>query len=208
MNKKYEIDDSTYDTVFQTQNGSAMILRVHMPVGNPAPVPKMTLVGVQATHPWIDDKMRITGYQYINSQYHWSTSGIKLGQAVDGVIKYFQLNPPNIVQITDPGLQRIQESIQSRNASAASFSSTSTTATNLPLPYNQALKLDGNSSASAYNDIVSSFIYSNKYIHLFPNNIFTAFVTTIHLIEFHPACLCIVLSHVSQFHQYRRPSLA
>ena len=71
----------------------------------------MTLVGVIAQHPWLDTRMRITGYQPISSESSWTTSGLKLGSAVNAVVQHLQLNPPEIIQITDESLQRIQASI-------------------------------------------------------------------------------------------------
>jgi len=102
-------DDSTHDTVFQTKDAHALILRVHFKHASPM----MTLVGVTATHPWIDQRMRITGYTAIQSDRTWLASGITLGKAVNTVVKHFQLYPPANVHITDPGLQQIQQKMSS-----------------------------------------------------------------------------------------------
>lgn len=104
------ISDDTYDTVFQTVSGHALILRVHLPQGTTKP-PGMTLVGVIAQHSWLDTRMRITGYQPISSESSWTSSGLKLGTAVNAVVQHMQLNPPEVIQITDDSLQRIQASI-------------------------------------------------------------------------------------------------
>jgi len=101
-------DDSTYDTVFQTKHSHALILRVHLKKKSPM----MTLVGVNATHPWIDSRMRVIGYHAINSDSAWIASGLTLGKAVNTVVKHLQLQPPTNVHITDPGLQQIQRSMK------------------------------------------------------------------------------------------------
>uniref|UniRef100_A0A7S2IGW3 VPS37 C-terminal domain-containing protein n=1 Tax=Helicotheca tamesis TaxID=374047 RepID=A0A7S2IGW3_9STRA len=109
-------DDSTYDTVFQTKSGYALILRVHLPVAASTtslpPPPGMTLVGVRATHPWVDGKMRVIGYDPVNSAQNWASSGLLLGNAVSTVVQHLQLYPPNVIEITDDSLQRLQASIQ------------------------------------------------------------------------------------------------
>jgi len=97
-------DDSTHDTVFQTKDAHALILRVHFKHASPM----MTLVGVTATHPWIDNRMRVTGYAAVQSDRAWLASGLTLGKAVNAVVKHFQLYPPTNVHITDAGLQQIQ----------------------------------------------------------------------------------------------------
>mmetsp|Transcript_10469 Transcript_10469/g.15508 ORF Transcript_10469/g.15508 Transcript_10469/m.15508 type:complete len:381 (-) Transcript_10469:581-1723(-) len=107
-------DDSTYDTIFQTRSGHALILRVHMPMqssGSLPPPPGMSLVGIIATHPWIDTKMRVIGYDPIKSGQSWASSNLLLGNVVDSVVKHIQLNPPEVIEITDDSLQRLQASI-------------------------------------------------------------------------------------------------
>lgn len=104
-------DDSTYDTVFQTKAGHALILRVHLPPGAASKPPGMTLVGVNAQHSWLDSRMRVTGYQPISSESAWSSCSMKLGSAVNAVVQHLQLNPPDVVEITDASLQRIQASM-------------------------------------------------------------------------------------------------
>ena len=109
------IDDSTYDTVFQTTAGDALILRVHLPPGTNR-APQMTLVGVRATHSWLDSRMRVVGYPQIQSDHTWQESRILLGAAVHEVVKHFQLEPPQVLEITDAGLRRLQSSLPSRSS--------------------------------------------------------------------------------------------
>jgi ESCRT-I complex subunit VPS37 len=107
-------DDTTYDTVFQTTSGDTLILRVNIPLQSSfaASCPSMTLAGVKVRHPWVDSSnnrtMRIIGYDPIQSEKAWKESKIKLGEAVHAVVKHLQLNPPQILEITDKGLQSIQ----------------------------------------------------------------------------------------------------
>jgi ESCRT-I complex subunit VPS37 len=70
----------------------------------------MTLAGVRVRHPWVDsnNRMRIMGYPPIQSEKVWKESNIMLGDAVHAVVKHLQLNPPEILEITDKGLQNIQ----------------------------------------------------------------------------------------------------
>jgi hypothetical protein len=107
-----ESDDTTYDTVFQTTSGDTLILRVNVPLQSSFAefCPAMTLAGVKVRHPWVDsnNRMRITGYDPIQSEKAWKESNIKLGDAVHAVVKHLQLHPPQIVEITDKGLQSIQ----------------------------------------------------------------------------------------------------
>merc|ERR1711933_169405 len=103
----------TYDTVFQTTKGDTLILRVNFPLGSSfaAFCPIMTLVGVKVRHPWICDNsssMRVTGYEPTQSEEAWNDSKLLLGAAVHDVVKHFQLNPPQVLEITDKGLQSIQ----------------------------------------------------------------------------------------------------
>lgn len=106
------LDDSTYDTVFQTTTGDALILRVHLPAGTNR-APQMTLVGVKATHSWLDTRMRVVGYPQIQSDQTWQSSHILLGTAVHEVVKHFQLQPPQLLEITDAGLRRLQSNLGS-----------------------------------------------------------------------------------------------
>jgi len=85
-------DDTIYETVFQTTNGYALILRVTLP-HNVFRTPTMALHGVQAQHNWIDAQMKVVGYSPISSDKQWKHSKMKLGDAVYAVIQHFQLNP-------------------------------------------------------------------------------------------------------------------
>jgi ESCRT-I complex subunit VPS37 len=109
-------DDTTYDTVFQTTSGDTLILRVNVPLQSSFAefCPAMTLAGVKVRHPWVDsnNRMRIIGYDPIKSEKAWKDSNIKLGDAVHAVVKHLQLNPPQILEITDKGLQSIQSKQQ------------------------------------------------------------------------------------------------
>jgi len=113
--RRVSADDSTYDTVFQTTSGEALILRVYLPSMPHASAhcrtPAMTLVGVRATHSWLDAKMRVVGYSVIQSDDSWRDAHMLLGAAVHEVVKHLQLNPPQILEITDASLQRIQQSL-------------------------------------------------------------------------------------------------
>jgi hypothetical protein len=113
------IDDSTYDTVFQTVSGVTLILRVHLPPSPypsaPVQPPSMTLAGVRARHSWLDSQMRVTGYSVINSQDAWSQALLLLGPAVHQVVTHLQLNPPEILEITDAGLRSIQPKQSQQN---------------------------------------------------------------------------------------------
>jgi len=115
--------DETYDTVFQTTNGFALILRIYLSTDvNLAPT--MTLHGVRATHAWLDIRMRVIGYSHIASDNSWRTSNIKLGDAVYAVIQHFQVNPPSILEITDANLRRLQESLTTGSSSTRLSGST------------------------------------------------------------------------------------
>jgi len=115
--------DETYDTVFQTTNGFALILRIYLSTDvNLAPT--MTLHGVRATHAWLDMRMRVIGYSHIASDQSWRTSNIKLGDAVYAVIQHFQVNPPSILEITDANLRRLQESLTTGSSSTRLSGST------------------------------------------------------------------------------------
>lgn len=110
------IDDSTYDTVFQTTKGDTLIVRVHLPVNSNGSstvlAPAMSMAGIKARHPWLDSRMRITGFDAIKSEDRWRSSRMTLGQAVHEVVKHLQLNPPEVLEITDSGLRSIQTNQQ------------------------------------------------------------------------------------------------
>jgi hypothetical protein len=79
----------------------------------------MTLAGVQARHSWLDSQMRVTGYSVVNSQDAWNQACLLLGPAVHQVVTHLQLNPPDIMEITDTGLRSIQPKSQSVQKVAA-----------------------------------------------------------------------------------------
>ncbi|CAJ1965427.1 unnamed protein product [Cylindrotheca closterium] len=109
--RRVSSDDTTYDTVFQTTEGDTLILRVNMPLQSSFAsfCPAMTLAGVRCKHPWVEpQRMRVTGYDPIQSEHAWNECGLLLGNAVHDVVKYFQLNPPQILEFTDRGLESVQ----------------------------------------------------------------------------------------------------
>ncbi|KAL3780680.1 hypothetical protein ACHAW5_003716 [Stephanodiscus triporus] len=109
-----KLSDDTYDTVFQTTNGFALILRIYLPADVNC-TPSMTLHGVRATHTWLDIRMKVIGYPQLASDQSWRASNIKLGDAVHAIIQHFQVNPPVIMEITDSNLKRLQESLTGSN---------------------------------------------------------------------------------------------
>jgi len=84
--------------------------------------PAMTLAGVEARHAWLDRRMRVSGYDPIQSPEQWRDANVLLGAAVHAVIKHLQLNPPEIVRFVDQGLI----SIQTKTPSPAQLSGTQT----------------------------------------------------------------------------------
>mmetsp|Transcript_17996 Transcript_17996/g.27863 ORF Transcript_17996/g.27863 Transcript_17996/m.27863 type:complete len:385 (+) Transcript_17996:49-1203(+) len=108
--RRVSADDTTYDTVFQTTKGDTLILRVNVPLSSSFSsfCPAMTLAGVNARHPWIDSRMRVIGYNPLESEASWKASNLTLGQAVHAVVKHIQLNPPEILEFTDSALGSIQ----------------------------------------------------------------------------------------------------
>ena len=115
--------NSTFDTVFLTKDRATLCLRVQVPQSTTShhrshssvlrhsqdvcPAPIMTLVGVKARHPWIDeDTMRVSGNTYhpIRDDSNWIKSNLMLGQAVCSVVEHLQLNPPLVLEFTDRDL--------------------------------------------------------------------------------------------------------
>jgi hypothetical protein len=68
----------------------------------------MTLAVVNARHARLDSRMRVIGSEPILSFQQWKEARILLGAAVLAVVKYLQLNPLEIIEITDAGLRAIQ----------------------------------------------------------------------------------------------------
>lgn len=95
-----------------------MILRVNLPLASSFAsfCPAMTLAGVRCKHPWVEpQRMRVTGYDPIQSEHAWNECGLLLGNAVHDVVKYFQLNPPQILEFTDRGLESVQPKTKKNN---------------------------------------------------------------------------------------------
>ena len=92
INDNFANIDDTYDTVFQTTNGFALILRIYLPADVNC-TPSMTLHGVRATHTWLDIRMKVIGYPQLASDQSWRASNMKLGDAVHAIIQHFQVNP-------------------------------------------------------------------------------------------------------------------
>jgi len=108
----------------------------------------MTLAGVKVRHPWVNDTsstMRITGYKPIQSEQEWKDSNLLLGAAVHDVVKHFQLNPPQILEITDNGLRSIQKNKPMGDGAAGSRMPTRTP------------PRSGNSSNSIHDDAPPSY---------------------------------------------------
>merc|ERR1712087_147741 len=66
------------------------------------------LIGAQVTHPWINSRYQIIGYDPISSDEAWEASGKKLGDAVCDVVLQLQVNSPHVVKITDYYLKQMQ----------------------------------------------------------------------------------------------------
>ncbi|KAL7497950.1 hypothetical protein ACHAWT_005849 [Skeletonema menzelii] len=137
--RKVSTDDTMYDTVFQTTNGFALILRIYVPADNKK-APQMTLHGVIASHSWLDIRMRVIGYAPISSDQSWRYSKLKLGDAVYAVIHHFQLQPPSISQIVDENLSRLQQTLSGTSMNNATIKSNPPTTTS---PSNIAHKSNG-----------------------------------------------------------------
>lgn len=108
--RRVSVDDTIYDTVFQTTNGFALIIRVYVPV-DITKAPQMSLYGIVASHSWLDIRMRVIGYAPISTDQSWGSSKLKLGDAVYAVIHHFQVQPPSISQIVDENLARLQQTM-------------------------------------------------------------------------------------------------
>lgn len=121
-----KINDTTFDTVFQTKESNALILRVHMPSSLIISCPKMSLVGIRAVHPWIDSKMKVVGYPSIQSDKAFVSSGILLAQAVNHVVHHLQINPPTQLVFMDAALKSLQVSIRGSVTGGASNASNAT----------------------------------------------------------------------------------
>jgi ESCRT-I complex subunit VPS37 len=106
-------------------------VRVHLPnSGDRVRAPAMTMAGVRARHPWLDAKMRVIGYPAILSDDKWKASNMLLGTAVHEVVKHLQLEPPEVLEITDAGLQSIQSGRRNGSNKASTTTTASTTTIN------------------------------------------------------------------------------
>jgi len=98
----------------------------------------MTIAGVKARHPWLDSRMRVSGYIPIQTDETWKSSRLLLGQAVHEVVKHLQIEPPEVLEITDAGLRSIQSKQRSyvsrtaTNNNSATGSSTGNHASSSP----------------------------------------------------------------------------
>lgn len=68
----------------------------------------MQTKGVVAKHPWLDRLGRVTGFDPISSERAFRESRLLLGQAVKQVVQQLQLHPPEILEITDDQLGKMQ----------------------------------------------------------------------------------------------------
>jgi Modifier of rudimentary (Mod(r)) protein len=101
------LDDTMYDTVFQTVSSITLILRIHVPLSLSSSPPVFTLAGVRARHAWLDAE-KVVGYAPISTEYQWQQSRMLLGAVVHEVVKHLQVNPPDVLEILDAGLRSIQ----------------------------------------------------------------------------------------------------
>jgi len=148
--RRVSSDDTTYDTVFQTTDGDTLILRVNVPLASSFATshPAMSLAGIRCKHAWVEpQRMRVTGYDPLRSESHWNESGMLLGNAVHDVVKYFQLNPPQVLEFTDRGLESVQKKNQ-RGGGARSKSPRNTTNGGAPPSYDAFAKGASSSSMS------------------------------------------------------------
>lgn len=106
--------DEIFETVFQTKNQYVLILRVQLPFPTNdlylLQPPSMSLVGVRATHSWIDSSMNVVGFRAIASVESWNACRYPLGKVVKEVVQHFQLFPPTILEILDTSVKNIQPS--------------------------------------------------------------------------------------------------
>lgn len=123
--RKVSRDDTTYDTVFQTKDQNALILRTYFSQSNSstASLPKLSMVGIQATHPWLDSKMKVTGYSPMSNEIAWNNSGLSLGKAVNEIVQHFQFHPPKSITFIDKSLLKIQPKMKNGGRSGRSGSS-------------------------------------------------------------------------------------
>lgn len=80
--------------------------------------------------------MKVVGYNPLQSEASWKASRLLLGQAVHEVVKHLQLNPPSVMEMTDPGLAKLQ---QSMGSSRGSSNMPPTSSVNKPPDYDSML---------------------------------------------------------------------
>ena len=144
--RKVSTDDTIYDTVFQTTDGFALIVRVYLPIDS-AKAPQMTLHGVIASHSWLDIRMKVIGYKPISSDKSWQSSKLKLGDAVYAVIHHLQLHPPSVSQIIDENLARLQRTLTGAQQTTKSSPHIAATTTTTSTSHNNAHRCNGAANA-------------------------------------------------------------
>ena len=135
----------------------------------------MTLVGIEAIHPWLDSNMTVVGYGPISSQSEFLKSRLLLSQVVNAVVQQFQLNPPTNLRITDPSLQRMQPSQRSSTVVSAGRNSVQSSTPTYSQPtrkrdvseihFSEVIDLDSNDKqkiSRMMSNYVSSYSLSEK----------------------------------------------
>jgi len=174
--------EEIFETVFQTKNQTVLILRVHLPssVTNESLLlqpPAMSLIGVRATHPWIDSSMKVVGFQPISSIESWNAGGLPLGKVVKDVVQHFQLNPPTILEILDPSVQKIQPSTASVKSSGESINQNNAVrklpSTTLPPTYEQFVRSSGviQSDSKKMEEIISLYMVQSTCVTIIVLNL-------------------------------------
>jgi hypothetical protein len=120
----------------------------------------MSLMGVRAEHPWIDSSMRVIGYQSTVSGEAWNASGLLLGKVVKDVLQHLQLNPPKILEIVDPRVQKLQPAVINKPGpkDVSQKDDRSSNRINLPPTFDQVSRSSNLSSSRSDTDgILSSY---------------------------------------------------
>lgn len=144
--RKVSTDDTIYDTVFQTTDGFALIVRVYLPIDS-TKAPQMSLHGVIASHSWLDIRMKVIGYKPISSDKSWQSSKLKLGDAVYAVIHHLQLHPPSVSQIIDENLARLQRTLTGTQQTTKSSPHTASATAATTSSHNNAHRSNGAANA-------------------------------------------------------------
>jgi hypothetical protein len=117
-------------------------------------------MGVRAEHPWIDSSMRVIGYQSTVSGEAWNASGLLLGKVVKDVLQHLQLNPPKILEIVDPRVQKLQPTVLNKPGpkDVSQKDDRSSIRINLPPTFDQVSRSSNLSSSRSDTDgILSSY---------------------------------------------------